>query len=377
MLESATANHDGPGDNEGSFFGQPEHSIKFDAFLSYRRLRAAGLARWLRNKLVRYKPPPELIDVLPDQTAALLNRPREIFLDTAFEKANEDFWSRQIVPSLTGSRSLIVISTPDAFESRPDGSPNWLAREVDTFYEICQDPKRIIVVLGPGAPEDRFPGRLSELSQSWDWVDLRSYTRWHWFHLGRIEKLDAAFAKLIASLYDIPTELLPILRREERRRRGRILLLSLSFAVALSLVMAGLTIYAFRNAQLASENEALAAQRRLEALRSESAALASQSSGELKQGDIESALQEASRGLPTTRTNQDRPIVSDSLQALFAAQDKNKEVRVLRTERQSIESAMFVGGGSYILGIGSGGGTIWSGHTGRVVLELSRNWSHF
>ncbi len=74
----------------------------FDAFLSYRRLRAAPLALWLRGKVKRYKPSRSLLDRLPDEVRSRLQGPRELFLDTAFSRANEDFWGRQIVPGLKG-----------------------------------------------------------------------------------------------------------------------------------------------------------------------------------------------------------------------------------------------------------------------------------
>jgi hypothetical protein len=119
------------------------------------------------------------------------------------------------------SRTLIVISTPEEFEPRSDGSPNWLEREIHTFWERFRDSSRIVLVLGPGAPDDRVPGLLDTISATWDWVDLRAFVPWTLPLTGRAEQLDNGFAKIIATIYNIPARLRPILRREERCRRLR------------------------------------------------------------------------------------------------------------------------------------------------------------
>jgi WD40 repeat protein len=208
----------------------------------------------------RYKAPEELLARLPDQAKKRLLGPRELFLDTAFSRANDDFWFRQIVPGLKASQLLIVISTPDAFERR-DGSQNWVEREIETFWEAFRDPHRIIVILGPGAPEDRLPGMLGAISRSWDWVDLRAYTPWSWLSPRRAEQLDDGFAKILAALYDIPLEHMPLLRREERRRRGRWIRLALVIMLGVSAGLGSLAYLAVqqRNLAVANERQALVA----------------------------------------------------------------------------------------------------------------------
>jgi len=124
---------------------------RFDAFLSYRRAGAASLAFWLRRRLKRYTLPPDVIKVLGERSGNLPLRRLDVFLDSAFERASEDFWQCKIVPNLAASRYLIVISTPQAFVDRSDGQPNWLMREIETFLSLA-GPDRIIVVLGPKAP---------------------------------------------------------------------------------------------------------------------------------------------------------------------------------------------------------------------------------
>ena len=123
-----------------------------------------------------------------------------MFLDTRFERGNRDFWAAHIVPALTGSRRLVVVSTADAFEPRGDGSPNWVEREIATYWERFGerfgDPERILVALAPGAPQDRYPGKLGEISERWDWVDLRGYRRLYWLFPWRAGHLEAAFVKV-------------------------------------------------------------------------------------------------------------------------------------------------------------------------------------
>jgi hypothetical protein len=142
-------------------------------------------------------------------------------LDTRYERANQDFWQQHIVPALMSSRRLIVISTADAFSPRTDGSPNWVEREIATYFGKFNDPDRIFVALAPGAPEDRYPGRLGDISERWDYVDLRAYRRFYWLFPWRAKALEISFSKLVAGIFDIPAEFMPELREEERRRHNR------------------------------------------------------------------------------------------------------------------------------------------------------------
>lgn len=53
-------------------------------------------------------------------------------------------------------------------------------REVDHFIggaRADETDRPVDVVFGPGALEDRYPGRLSEKTR-WDWIDLRSFNTW-------------------------------------------------------------------------------------------------------------------------------------------------------------------------------------------------------
>jgi hypothetical protein len=157
---------------------------QYDAFLSYRRRDATRLAQWIRNRLQRFRLPLEILRELPPEKQELHKRRPRVWLDTSYEKANDDFLVKKIFPALENSAHLIVVCTPLALEkiSRKDGKAqeNWLAREVDHFLgsEAADQASRPIdLVFGPGAVEGSYPGRLSEKAR-WDWIDLRSFDSW-------------------------------------------------------------------------------------------------------------------------------------------------------------------------------------------------------
>src|SRR5436309_2028708 len=110
---------------------------QYDAFLSYRRRDATRLAQWIRSRLQRFRLPLEILRALPPEKQDLHKRRPQIWLDTSYEKANDDFLINRIFPALDESRRLIVVCTPSALEqiSGKDGKAqeNWLVREVDHF----------------------------------------------------------------------------------------------------------------------------------------------------------------------------------------------------------------------------------------------------
>ena len=230
------------------------------AFISYRRFHGSRIARWLRNRVKQYTLPQEVLSSLSEANREIHKSRPKVFLDTVYEKAGEDFWQHHIVPSLKNSYYLIVISTPDVFQRRSDGSENWVVREINTFLETAS-PDRVIVALGPDAPEDRFPGQLGRISDRWDWADLRQFSWRRWVSFKRWEDLDNAFTKIIARLYDIPTEHLPVLHREEARRKTKRLGTVLAVSVVIILALGALTWWALDQRQAAINNE-MAAERR-------------------------------------------------------------------------------------------------------------------
>jgi WD40 repeat protein len=210
---------------------------EYDLFISYRRRDGRFIAMWLRDRLRRAVLVPEVVSQLSIASRQMHERRPRIFLDTAFEKPSPDFLSKKVYPALDRARRLVVLSTPAAFESVLDSKgnarSNWLEAEIQHFL-AGSDPRSptrpIDVVLGPGAPDDRFPGLLNGNS-AWDWIDLRTFTRLR--ALGLTDALDRAVVKLLAALYDVPDNLLHLIYREEQRRRNRLLLTGGTVAVTL------------------------------------------------------------------------------------------------------------------------------------------------
>ena len=235
-------------------------SYEYDAFISYRRRDDKGLARWIRYRLQRYKLPPKVLEKLPPEKQKVHERRPRLWLDRAFEKPSDDFLTKKIYPALDRSARLIVISTPSVFDKiRGEGDtkePNWLEREIDRFLGDARadmSPRPIDVVLGPGGPEDRFPGRLDERKR-WDWIDCRPFTRWRSWGLS--EALDEGLTKLVAGLYDVPETQLPELRQEEQRQRNRWLRRISILSLAVTLTIGALGVTAWRQKKQAELNQA-------------------------------------------------------------------------------------------------------------------------
>src|SRR6185312_910019 len=188
----------------------PARPLKYRAFISYRRKDAGTQARWLRRRLLNFRLPKEVLDDLPEDRRVDAERRVAYFLDTSYQSANEDFWASNIEPALKDSEYLIVLSSPSALETRPDGSENWVAREIASFLAVhgeAEGRKRIIVALTPKGSTEVFPGSLNHLSGNWDWADLRDNPGWRLFAPRIAKRLDDAFLRIAARLFEIPQQL--------------------------------------------------------------------------------------------------------------------------------------------------------------------------
>jgi WD40 repeat protein len=304
---------------------------EFRAFISYRRKDAGGVGRWLRNRLISYSPPRLLLESLPAQQRQTFAERRNFYLDTAYSRANEDFWNSNIEPALRTSKYLVVISSEGAFESRLDGTENWVAREIDCFHSIHGDSGRIMLALAPGAPTDRFPGRLATLSERWDWADFRGYTLplWRWLNMPRAAKLDDEFLKIVAAIFDVPSHLLPILRQEEARRRLRVTSAAIAALFVIASAFAGLFGWAEinRSEAVTQRNRALTQLQQTQI--AQSRLLATISQQRTASGDATAGMLLALDALPHSRTD-GRPIITAALAALMQASLEIRERMVLR-----------------------------------------------
>jgi WD40 repeat protein len=180
----------------------------YDAFISYRRVDGADLAEWLRRKLQDYRLPASL---------AQERKPLQVYLDTAFERANEDFWIQNIEPALRRSRFLIVVITPGFFYPKANGAQSWVEREIELFLSLPQ-ARNIMVVRAAGSPIDLLPRLLQQKYPRIDVVDLSAFQRRAMLPARRAY-LNDKILTLIASLYGFSDIHMPVLRQEQKRRR--------------------------------------------------------------------------------------------------------------------------------------------------------------
>ena len=212
----------------------------FDAFISYRRKDGAPAARALRRALLDYRLPKALRGELPERRLS-------IYLDTMFERADQDFFEDTIKPALAQSRFLILVLTPSLLEPRADGTPNWVRREIAYFRTLPQGRNLLFTC----EADSVLPGEIPELRGGFENAEridagaLRPLRA-----LRNPGRRDDEVLKVAATLLDVPRERMPDLRQEEARRRAsRARALSTVLALVAA-IMAALFLYARRQSEL-------------------------------------------------------------------------------------------------------------------------------
>jgi WD40 repeat protein len=210
--------------------------FEHDAFISYRRSDGTRAARWLRRVLLSYRLPKTLQTNPPKKL--------EVYLDTVYEKATEDFFENNIKPALEASRYLIVIASPDAQNSRADGSPNWVEREIDVFQRT---PQRLNVMVArtTGDLEGPMPSNLRQLFPNIEIVSLRNLSLLRFLIWPRLWRLRDESLKIVAPLFEVAAKDMPVIRQEERNRRLKTTWLVSVFSLLLVAVMATLAAWAY------------------------------------------------------------------------------------------------------------------------------------
>ena len=245
--------------NSSSEMPQPSGgSYRYDAFISYRRVDGSRTAGWLRRKLLRYRLPKPLREQGEKKRL-------EIFHDIAYEQAGPDFYDEAIRPALLSSRYLVVVVTPQTLVPRPGGEPNWVEREIRDFLDplppsdaSSEDPedgrkrresraRRVLVALASGASPAPLPGGLQTLLPRLDYADLRELPRSPVLSWSRRNRLQGEFLKVVAPLWGIRQEDMPVLRREESRRQQQRLAAVAFTALALLSLVSFLLVWAVRN----------------------------------------------------------------------------------------------------------------------------------
>ena len=224
-----------------------EH-FEWDVFISYRRSDGTKVAQWIRNQLLSYK--------LPKPLRKEQQKKLEPYIDTAYERATEDFFVNSILPALEQSRFLIVVSTPNSLKPKDDGTPNWVVREIDAFNQLSQRTN-VLAILAKGDLSDPLPGNLQQRYPHIEIVDLRALSLLRYIWWPRLWYLGDEFLKIVAPLYDIPAEKMPILREEEgRRRRKRMGTITATFFMFIT-ILAGVGFFAWTQREEANRRAEL------------------------------------------------------------------------------------------------------------------------
>ncbi len=337
----------------------------YDVFISYRRKDASQLAQWIRRQILNYRLPAEILKALPNQTKKMHERRPRVWLDTAYERANDDFLLRNVFPALDLSDRLVVVSTPSVGEpitSEGIVQDNWVVREIAHYLggaRADEEWRPIDLLLGPGAEEGKYPGRLAERPR-WDWIDCRAFGTLRSRFAGA--PLDDALTKLIASLYEVPGELLPVLRQEERRRRTRRLTLLAATGFIIAALMTGLAIWGWvqRSTALTALDDVLQTRARI------SVQLANE---QLSRKDPDGALASALGGVQTVYSTNTHKVADDGLiTAIGNSVARQTFDSVLRGPSDAVLHALVDPEGEAAVAVDAGGNLI------RWVRETSSPW---
>lgn len=228
----------------------------FDAFISYRRSDGAKAARRLRQKLQRFD--------IRKRLKHLRSRKLRVFLDAIYERGADDFYERNILPSLLASRRLIVLATPDAVK-RP-GAEDWIQREINDF-RTHRGAENILVVRAAGDFLATLPGDLNVSAPNIQIIDLRHDGVWSALAPLRSSRLADEWIKLAAPLFDVSTEDMPRLRREQERAQQRALAIlggALAGAIGFAVALSWFALSQQRQAEQTLDNSLFAASRVIE-----------------------------------------------------------------------------------------------------------------
>ncbi|WP_038164459.1 hypothetical protein [Verrucomicrobium sp. BvORR106] len=210
----------------------------FNAFISYRRKDGGRAARWLRSWLTQFRVPKAVKAKMPGHKFV---EPLSIFIDEPFSRGVPDYYDDNILPALQSSEFLVVIASPLSLVPAADGNANWVEREIGDFLQTPNQHHLIVAATEEFATDPasvtRLPGGLLQLYPRLQILCLGSLSWLRAFrHSWRWQPRDAALA-CAASLHHIPADLLPLLRREDQRRRTRTLV---AFCTSAALIASAL-----------------------------------------------------------------------------------------------------------------------------------------
>ena len=190
----------------------------YDVFISYRRRDGIRMAEWLSRRLRRCRAPKDFGRTVD---------PLRIYRDLERERATPAIWEERIRPALSRSRYLLLILTPSVLISEPDGTPNWVVREVSAFLQSPQGAN-LIIVNATGSDVPDLPADIKTRFREPGWIDIPPADLHFWNRLtssGR--SLRSKLAAVAIPAIDIADHEIPqfnqLAGRERRRSRNRLL----------------------------------------------------------------------------------------------------------------------------------------------------------
>lgn len=210
---------------------------QFDVFISYRREDGDRIAKQLRRSLVKAH------NRVPD------SRPRlKVYLDQIYARATEDFFRDEIRPSLLSSRWLLVVATPKAAK-RPPSETDWLAREIEEF-ERKNGLGQIRILHAGGDELPELPNLIHKRMPNAQYIDLRGFQDFIPDSRARDDWL-----ALLATLFDVPSDLMPQLRRIDTKARRKTM--AIGSGVIAAIVVFSVALFGYSISQAAEAKRLL------------------------------------------------------------------------------------------------------------------------
>jgi tetratricopeptide (TPR) repeat protein len=219
----------------------------YRAFISYSH-RDAVAARALHRRLESYRVPRRLVGSTGDH-GPIPARLTPIFRDRDELPAAGDL-SEKVLAALAASQSLIILCSPHAAASP------WVAREIEAFRAL-HPGRPVLAAIVEGEPADCFPAALSAAREGGTPMEpLAADLR----RSGDGQRL--GFLKLVAGLTGVGLDAL--VQRDAARQIRRVTVVTLT-AIAATLVMGVLTVFALDARREAEGQRAEAERQRGEA----------------------------------------------------------------------------------------------------------------
>jgi hypothetical protein len=250
---------------------------RFRAFLSYSH-RDQAFGRRLHRRLERYALPRRLVG-RPTPLGPAPRRLAPVFRDREELSAAGDL-SAEVQAALAASEALIVVCSPAAAASP------WVGREIALFRRL-HPGRPVLAALAQGEPADAFPAALTSGDPGAGGAPLEPLAA-DFRRAGDGERL--GLLKLVAGILRLRLDDL-VQRDAQRRMRG--VMAVTAGAVAVALVMSGLSAFALlaRAEAQRQRGEALAA--KAEAERRRSDAVAAQGEAERRRTEAVGARKDA------------------------------------------------------------------------------------